>query len=175
MKAEIKEYSCYIIFLFISYFLFIIFLITLYRSLNDLRNSTTRQNNKLEQYQSHIIKFLFGLLFTFPEIFWFLYIIFIKVFVELSIINPESYLTVTINNIMEMIFLINSGISPIVVGIIYCVHKNTFKYIKKLFYCSKKESRDSSSINITKETASLFDGSVVTVDYGSNILIHKFF
>ena len=174
LKDDFSFSYCFIISLLICYIVFITFLIKLYRSLNIYRNSLTRQNNRLEVYKSHIMNFLFGLFFTFPEIIVFLYFIFMIAIEHFSFLKPTlGYMTI-INTFIDILFFVNNGLSPIFIAIIYCFSKEHFKFIKEIFCCSNVgELEEDNSINITQETASLFDGSVVTIDNDSVVLLER--
>ena len=78
----------------------------------------------------------------------------------------------TIRYYVIIFSFINTGFSPIVVIIIYCFSKEHFKFIKGMFCCCLKKE-EQLFVNITKEAASLFEGSVVTINAGSALLLEQ--
>ena len=167
MMTETDLLSFEYIIQFIDYILFSVFLCKLFSSIKRVSNDSSDQTYSIKKYKSYLKHSFFGFLFSITNItFIIIYLIleiadYFKVGKSESEVKPETWV-----NIITLIYYAQVGLCPIIVMIIYCFNKEHFKAIKAMFCCKKEET-----INITKQTAFLFDTTVTTIINGDSLLM----
>ena len=147
----------------INYILFPIFLCKLYRSLKDYSNNILYQSDIIQKYQKYLKNYIYGYLFLLGDIIMFIHKLIIEIleYIDFDFVQEleKNKVYEAFISIIGGIYIIDIGLSPIIIVIIYCFTKEHIKYMREIFCCKKEDT-----INITKATAFLFETSVVTVN-----------
>ena len=154
----------------IDYILFSVFLCKLYSSIKRVFNDSYIQNDSVKKYKSYLKHYFLGFLFSITTIsFIIIYLILlIADYFEVGGQAEGEEKTEPWVRIISLIYYAQVGLSPIIVMIVYCFKKEHYKMMKVMFCCKKEET-----INITKQTAFLFDTSVISIRNGDSLIINS--